>query len=184
MGRQFDDLVRDIARGAYVPLTLRTGRGLHRFWASTTDRDTFLANGGVLADHAAGPDDPDAGCATGSHPPHAAPRGRRGVQCVLDRAERRHRRYDARPPRDTGEPLRPAPTAVPPTAVPPIAAPAPVRPERPPVAPLRPGVCSAGTTPCGAEARLYPGGWLCERHRPGSDFGRPGVVRADAGPEG
>lgn len=29
-----------------------------------------------------------------------------------------------------------------------------------------PGQCGAGQTPCGADARLYPGGWRCDEHRP------------------
>lgn len=33
---------------------------------------------------------------------------------------------------------------------------------------LRPGVCAAGVQPCGAPARLYPGGWRCDNHVPSS----------------
>ncbi|MBP0454228.1 hypothetical protein J5Y04_32545 [Kitasatospora sp. RG8] len=219
MPRQFDDLVRDIASGAYVPLTVRTGRGLHRFWACAADREAFLDNGGLLADlefdaeldaefdaeagPGAGPGarpgaspgaetrvgsggDVQAGHATtglGTVPRqrHTSLRRRREVQCVLDRVERGHRRLDALPPRDTGEPLRLPPAPARPATVPPVPAQpatvpsaAPARPQRPPIAPLRPHVCSAGTTPCGAPARPYAGGWFCEEHRPGPGFGRPG----------
>ncbi|WP_406193301.1 hypothetical protein OH807_02515 [Kitasatospora sp. NBC_01560] len=223
-GRQFDGLVRDIARGAYVPLTLRTGRGLRRFWASAADREAFLANGGVLtgpghgpghdsgydagrdpgydSDHGpgrepeAGPERDrehgrSAGHATVPHPRYGGPRRRREAQCVLDRVEYGHRRFGPGPLRDGGEPFGPssavappsvvllAPATVPPATVPPAAAPpgaVPARPERPAIRPLRPAVCSAGATPCEAEARLYAGGWFCEDHRPGPGFGRPAAA--------
>ncbi|MER7706789.1 hypothetical protein ABTX81_28315 [Kitasatospora sp. NPDC097605] len=47
--RQFDALVRDILARSYLPLTVRAGRGLRRFWARAEDLDAFLDNGGTLA---------------------------------------------------------------------------------------------------------------------------------------
>ncbi|MGW6916378.1 hypothetical protein ACWGB8_21515 [Kitasatospora sp. NPDC054939] len=48
-------------------------------------------------------------------------------------------------------------------------APVPARPERPPLRTVEPEICSAGRIPCRKEgARLYPGGWFCDRHRPGA----------------
>lgn len=41
------------------------------------------------------------------------------------------------------------------------------RPRPPVITPDVPGICHAGRTPCGADARLYPGGWFCGQHRPG-----------------
>ncbi|NLG55647.1 MAG: hypothetical protein GX542_08365 [Rhodococcus sp.] len=38
----------------------------------------------------------------------------------------------------------------------------------PPRARVIPGRCQAGVTACGAPARFYPAGWLCDEHRPGS----------------
>jgi hypothetical protein len=38
---------------------------------------------------------------------------------------------------------------------------------RPPAPKVTAGRCDAGATPCGAPARLYPAGWLCDGHRPG-----------------
>jgi hypothetical protein len=46
------------------------------------------------------------------------------------------------------------------------------RPVRPPLPPVIPGRCDAGTTACGAEARLYAGGWRCVRHSPAAAAGR------------
>lgn len=40
--------------------------------------------------------------------------------------------------------------------------------QAPPHARVVPGRCQAGVTACGAPARLYPAGWLCDEHRPGS----------------
>ncbi|WP_380282115.1 hypothetical protein [Kitasatospora purpeofusca] len=129
--RQFDDLVRDIVAGSCLPLTLRSGRGLRRFWARADDLDAFLENGGTLA---AGHRTADRGT-----PPRrgtTVPRPRRDVH--------RH---------------RPGPPAV---EVP--------RPfTRPPIAPLVRDLCTAGRgARCGAAARLYPGGWFCDDHRPGA----------------
>ncbi|MER5353713.1 hypothetical protein ABT093_25670 [Kitasatospora sp. NPDC002551] len=134
--RQFDALVRDIASGAYLPLTLKAGRGLRRFWAPAGDLDAFLA---CTAD----PGAPPRGRTTGSRP-------RRRGQCVVDRAERHGRRFEA-------------PPTLPPAAEPP-------RPiARPPLAPVVPHVCSAGHgARCGAPARPYAGGWFCDDHRPGT----------------
>ncbi|MFB7470487.1 hypothetical protein [Kitasatospora sp. NPDC056184] len=40
---------------------------------------------------------------------------------------------------------------------------------RPPIAPLVRDLCTAGRgARCGAAARLYPGGWFCDDHRPGA----------------
>lgn len=39
-------------------------------------------------------------------------------------------------------------------------------------APVVKGRCSAGVTPCGATARLYAQGWLCDDHRPGGPLGQ------------
>lgn len=38
----------------------------------------------------------------------------------------------------------------------------------PPRARVVPGRCQAGVNACGAPARFYPAGWLCDEHRPGS----------------
>jgi hypothetical protein len=35
-----------------------------------------------------------------------------------------------------------------------------------PVVSVRPGICHVPE--CGKDARLYPAGWLCEKHRPGA----------------
>ncbi|MFC5667794.1 hypothetical protein ACFP3U_33120 [Kitasatospora misakiensis] len=159
--RQFDDLVRDIAAGDCVPLTLRASRGLHRFWASAGDREAFLDSGGTLAAETDADADSAARGAASRHTaavsPH--PRSRRDTRCEragTDRAERRHRRFATLPARDRGEAIwLPEPAA----------APAPIL--RPEIAPIRRGVCSAGHGPsCGAGARLYPGGWFCDDHRP------------------
>ncbi|CAN3978073.1 hypothetical protein [Kitasatospora purpeofusca] len=170
--RQFDDLVRDIAAGNCVPLTVRAGRAVHRFWASAEDREAFLDSGGTLAPA----DEADAGTAGRAPAPHrstaSAPRHHRsrGSRCVVDRAdradrgewvdraERRQRRFAGLPARDSGEAIWvPEPTA------------APARIPRPEIGPVRHGVCSAGHGPaCGRGARLYPGGWFCEEHRPGA----------------
>ena len=42
------------------------------------------------------------------------------------------------------------------------------RPQPPELRTVVPFVCEAGVTPCGAEARLYPAGWLCAEHAPRS----------------
>ncbi|MDQ0792041.1 hypothetical protein [Streptomyces sp. B1I3] len=40
---------------------------------------------------------------------------------------------------------------------------------RPPqLRPVVPFVCDAGVTPCGEPARLFPGGWFCQQHKPGT----------------
>ena len=40
---------------------------------------------------------------------------------------------------------------------------------RPPqLRPVIPHVCDAGVTPCGKPAQLYPGGWFCKQHSPGT----------------
>ncbi|MFE6746324.1 hypothetical protein ACFVGM_10755 [Kitasatospora purpeofusca] len=170
--RQFDDLVRDIAAGRCVPLTVRGGRGVHRFWSSVEDRAAFLDSGGTPAPA----DEADAGAAGAADrasAPHRSavsgprPHSRRDSRCVVDRrertertdrSERRYRRSAALPARDSGEAIWvPEPTA------------APARIPRPEIAPVRTGVCSAGRGPvCGLDARLYPGGWFCEGHRPGA----------------
>ncbi|MFB7382493.1 hypothetical protein [Kitasatospora purpeofusca] len=170
--RQFDDLVRDIAAGSCVPLTVRAGRGVHRFWSSVEDREAFLDSGGTLApaDEADASAAGAAGAADRAAAPHRSaasgprPHSRRDSRCVVDRrdrtdwAERRHRRFAALPARDSGEAIWvPEPAA------------APARILRPEIAPVRRGVCSAGHGPaCGHRARLYPGGWFCEGHRPGA----------------
>ncbi|MDY0812225.1 hypothetical protein [Kitasatospora purpeofusca] len=176
--RQFDDLVRDIAAGSCVPLTVRAGRDVHRFWSSVEEREAFLDSGGTLAPA----DEADAGAVDRAPAPHRSaasgprPHRRRDTRCLLaradladrvgrvgraewaDRAERRQRRFVARPARDSGEAI---------WCPEPAAAPAPI--VRPEIAPLRREVCSAGRGPaCGRGARLYPGGWFCEEHRPGA----------------
>ncbi|MFJ8431225.1 hypothetical protein ACIQ9P_07970 [Kitasatospora sp. NPDC094019] len=173
--RQFDDLVRDIAAGSCVPLTVRAGRGVHRFWSSAEDRDVYLDSGGTLApadeadtgaadrtaDRAAGP---TAGRVSAFHRSAVSgprPYSHRDARCAVaraDRAERWHRRFAALPARDSGEAIwLPEPAA----------APAPI--VRPEIVPVRRGVCSAGRGPsCGRRARLYPGGWFCDGHRPGA----------------
>ncbi|MFI9783128.1 hypothetical protein ACIHEI_06385 [Kitasatospora sp. NPDC051984] len=48
---QIDDMVRRIAGGLYVPITLKTTPGgLLRFWAPEKDRKVFVSNGGALVD--------------------------------------------------------------------------------------------------------------------------------------
>ncbi|MFD9064779.1 hypothetical protein ACFVZ3_25020 [Kitasatospora purpeofusca] len=163
--RQFDDLVRDIAAGNCVPLTVRAGRSVHRFWSSVEDREAFLDSGGTVAPA----DEADADTADRAPAPHrstaSGPRHhpRRGTRCLVDRADRadraeRRRRFAGLPARDSGEAIWfPEPTA----------APAPI--PRPEIGPVRRGVCSAGHgTACGRGARLYPGGWFCGEHRPGA----------------
>ncbi|KJY25997.1 hypothetical protein [Streptomyces sp. NRRL S-495] len=164
--RQFDDLVRDIAAGSCVPLTVRAGRGVHRFWSSVEDREAFLDSGGTLASA----EEAAAGAVDRAPAPHRStasgprPHLRRNTRCVVDRAdraeraERWHRRFAALPARDSGEAIWfPEPAA------------APARIPRPEIAPVRREVCSAGHGPaCGRGARLYPGGWFCEEHRPGA----------------
>ncbi|MGW7385270.1 hypothetical protein [Streptomyces sp. NPDC054794] len=54
------------------------------------------------------------------------------------------------PPQRTDEPPRPARRAAPSFPLP------------------TPGVCEIGRPRCGQVARLYPGGWRCEQHRPGA----------------
>ncbi|MFD0277625.1 hypothetical protein ACFVHB_27460 [Kitasatospora sp. NPDC127111] len=120
----------------------------------------FPTNGGTLADPRAGDH------AVLPRPRHAGPRGRRDAQCLLQRVRGGPHHPVVRPARAGGEPLPPAPAAPP------------ARPERPDIAPVRRGVCSAGEPHCGAEARPYAGGWFCEDHRPGADFGRPGAAGA------
>ncbi len=164
--RQFDDLVRDIAAGECVPLTLRAGRGLHRFWASAGDRAAFFDSGGTLAVDADADADVDGRSEARAAAAHrttgavgARSRPRRETRCDragTDPAERRRRRLAGLPARDSGEAIWL-----------PEAAAAPARIVRPEIAPVRPGVCSAGHGPsCGAGARLYPGGWFCDEHRP------------------
>ncbi|GAA2807073.1 hypothetical protein RMN57_02330 [Kitasatospora sp. CM 4170] len=148
--RQFDELVRDIADGSYVPLTVQAGRALHRFWAPAPDLATYLDNGGTLAE--------DDHTRQAPAPRRATHRGRpRDAQCAVDRAERRRRRFEHVPPRDRGEAIWLPETTIP------------VPIPRPPLVSVREGVCSAGRTHCGAEARLYAAGWLCDAHRPGAN---------------
>ncbi|WP_420032298.1 hypothetical protein ACN2WE_05395 [Streptomyces sp. cg28] len=45
---------------------------------------------------------------------------------------------------------------------------APSRPQPPQLRRDKAGYCMAGVTPCGEHARLYPGGWRCDQHRPGA----------------
>jgi hypothetical protein len=51
----------------------------------------------------------------------------------------------------------------------------PPRPRPPVIKPDVPGICIAGRTPCGEPGRLFPGGWFCDQHAPGT--------RAEAAPE-
>lgn len=47
------------------------------------------------------------------------------------------------------------------------------RPERPALPPVIPGRCDTGRPVCGAEARLYAGGWRCASHSPAAHAGKP-----------
>ncbi|SDT82819.1 hypothetical protein SAMN05216371_7624 [Streptomyces sp. TLI_053] len=170
--RQFDDLVRDIAAGRCVPLTVRAARGVHRFWSSAEDREAFLDSGGTLtpADESDADVDADADAVDRGPAAHRStafgPRShsRRDTRCAVDRADRadravrRQRQFATLKVRDSGEAIWfPEPTA------------APARILRPELAPVRREACSAGRgAACGRGARLYPGGWFCAEHRPGA----------------
>ncbi|MFF7457133.1 hypothetical protein [Kitasatospora sp. NPDC008115] len=74
------------------------------------------------------------------------------------RADRRRRHIEVLPVRDSGEAARPPATE----------APRPI--TRPPITPIVRDICSAGRLArCGEAARLYPGGWFCDDHRPGAN---------------
>lgn len=38
---------------------------------------------------------------------------------------------------------------------------------------MKPYRCGTGPGPCGAPARLYPGGWRCPAHTPAAEAGHP-----------
>ncbi|MBV6702342.1 hypothetical protein KV557_35465 [Kitasatospora aureofaciens] len=145
---QIDDMVRRIAGGVYVPITLKTtAGGLLRFWAPEKDRKVFVSNGGALVD---------------TETKLAVPRqrkssaGLRDVECIRVREDRRGPDFEPMPPKDTGVAYCAAVTVSVPVSAAPV------------IRPVRAGYCSAGRTPCGVPgARLYPGGWFCDSHRPG-----------------
>ncbi|WP_049657562.1 hypothetical protein [Kitasatospora sp. MY 5-36] len=136
---RIDDFVRRVAGGVYVPITQRTRNGGPlRFWAPEADRRRFLANGGVLADRTDRPVIPRQRGA--DHP--RVPERRRAPHRPPHRLLLPGDPYDP-----VGEPLT-SDRVIP---------------------PVRREICSAGRIPCGAPgARLYPGGWYCDAHRPGA----------------
>ncbi|MEU8926412.1 hypothetical protein AB0D10_36705 [Kitasatospora sp. NPDC048545] len=146
---RIDDFVRRVAGGVYVPVTLRTAAdGTLRFWAPEQDRRRYVANGGALAEPVTRPSIPrQRGSST----------GRREVECVRVREPRHHAPVPLLPPRDTGEPYVAAVTVDTPLSAHRV------------IPPVRAGHCAAGRIPCGVPgARLYPGGWFCDDHRPGA----------------
>ncbi|GAB7184012.1 hypothetical protein ATKI12_3843 [Kitasatospora sp. Ki12] len=81
--------------------------------------------------------------------------GHRVAEPVPGGERRRRTPSPPLPPRTTGEAYAPPVTA----SVPPPAGRV--------IPPVRAGHCSAGRIPCDATgARLYPGGWFCDDHRP------------------
>lgn len=102
LGRQLDDMVRDIAAGELVTVVEKTGNHVRRFWAPAEDRARYLDNGGLLLlDTPEGARDLDPGRR------RDAP-ARREAQCTKDRVNEFVPSSIA--PRDSREALRPAVT--------------------------------------------------------------------------
>ncbi|WP_459804802.1 competence protein CoiA family protein [Herbidospora sp. RD11066] len=140
-----DDLVRDTAAGAFVPVIVAGRRRNRRWWVRPQDRDRYAECGGGIVTE----DD----LLRAREPKIVAPR-------PLD--------DDCRFGQDGGVRTAPRPghddddTDL---AVITETTPWPSPPPRPVI---RRGVCGSGSGPCGhSPARLYACGWRCEEHRPG-----------------
>ncbi|MBD0693017.1 hypothetical protein [Streptomyces sp. CBMA123] len=150
-----DDLVTGTAAGTYVQVLMPMSRWINRFWARREERDLYDYSVGGLPTE----EDVERGRARIVRPSAVTPK-------ELDRMCRYGQDTGVRSgPRfvlDKGQPLAAPSLTIPAqrTCAPPL------------VGPVRRGICSAGTVPCGVQgARLYPGGWFCDAHRPGHDRG-------------
>lgn len=150
-----DDLVRGSASGEWVPVIVPQSRWNNRWWVRPEDRDTYAESVGGLPTE----DDLRRGHAKAGH------------SVLSTAAMERICRYGEggtfiprrRVVHDQGQSVdASAVTVSHPVARPPKPTIVPPSPE------ITPGRCSAGVTPCGAPARLYPAGWRCEAHRPGA----------------
>lgn len=152
-GVHLDDLVRESAAGEYVPIII-PGRRTRRWWVRPADRERYADSVGGLPT-----EDNISAVRTPKPEAHQHPQ-------LLETECRYGQDSGFRSPpaliRDDGTPV-----ATPMTLT-----------EMPPVPPSRPvirqHVCGAladrdvPTVHCGDEARLYPCGWRCDLHRPGS----------------
>jgi hypothetical protein len=149
---ELDTLVRDTASGEFVPVIVPQGRRMNRIWVKVADRDLYAESVGGL------PSEDD-----------FQPRKARVVDTGMDPREVDP---ECKYGQDSG--IRSAPAVsqdtlgaiVTASTLPAVTLTPPPMPQR------RPGECGAsGNGPggrCGVTARLYPGGWRCEDHRPGS----------------
>lgn len=150
-GIQLDDLVRASAGGEFVPIAVPTGRSSLRMWVTPEDRDRWLDSGGVLLD--------------------AAESVAKRV-AVAQHQEPEAIEKECRYGQDTGFRSPPSPDRDPGGGVigPGVsAAQALDLPTPPPMVLIVPGICRrmrALDERCGQAAHLYPGGWLCDDHKP------------------
>lgn len=145
-----DDLVRDTASGAYVPIIVQQGNRENRMWVRPADRDAYAESaGGLLAE--------------------SDPQSRKSKRPAVEQASRpldtecrygQDSGYRAAPAeiRDTGNAIV-TPSTISPAPMPGLAPP-----------PRRPGHCNAMAdrdtqARCDAPARFYPYGWRCDEHR-------------------
>lgn len=154
----FDQFIRDAAAGQLVRTVLREKRGgrAFEFWTPLSDH---LARLSAEAEA----DDTEAISAEQAADEALACQPCRAMSDDGDPTCRsRHLSLDTwAPPRHASGP---EPHPFPP------------RPQAPHIPAVRAGRCGAGTgtAACGDTARLYPGGWYCDQHRPNSHQQRAG----------
>ncbi len=139
--RPFDAFIRDAASGLYVRAIVRVKRTAFEFWTPTTDHTAYLD-------------------ATSGEPLAVMSRPRQVRRPMEDGDPTCRVRPPAAPDHETALlPYIPAPRSA-------DAAPSTKRAvsEAPPI--TYRGKCGAGAQRCGAPARFYPAGWLCDDHRP------------------
>lgn len=139
--RPFDEFIRDAASGLYVRAIVKVKRTAFEFWTPTTDHTAYLD-------------------ATSDQPSAVMPRQRQVQYPMVDGDPTCRVRPPAAADHEAvslpyiSAPRSPQPQpgrASPATAAPPV---------------VYRGKCGAGVSPCGAPARFYAAGWLCDDHRP------------------
>ncbi|MFI8499653.1 hypothetical protein ACIGFK_14295 [Streptomyces sp. NPDC085524] len=139
--RPFDEFIRDAASGLYVRAIVKVKRTAFEFWTPTADHTAYLD-------------------ATSGEPPAVMPRQRQ-VRRPMEDGDPTCR---VRPPAASDHETAPLPYIPAPRSPESVPSTRPAVKGAPPIA-YR-GKCGAGVQPCGAPARLYPAGWLCDDHRP------------------
>jgi hypothetical protein len=97
---QLDDFVRDVASGVFVPVAIKGQNRIVRFWARAADRDRYLDAGGEALE--------ETGTPRAVRVPMLAEELDREALCTRKRPSTYT--VTRRPPRDTGEAVRPAVT--------------------------------------------------------------------------